>query len=190
MHKMDRWIRNYDNQRVDGKVGWTSSRYDLESKDWDSIRDMSIEGLVDTRTGETLTFKQCCSALRNSWKSFKKSHREWGYDAELGYRINRIAYFLGLPLVEFEEGPSLEWFESQFRMEEEAGERLSVDEVQAKLEEDQENKSAYGIWETEDDDSEVGHLPSQKTHSTRLCERKKLNRKTNFGRIASGIEIN
>jgi hypothetical protein len=80
MHKMDRWLRAYDNRRVDGKVGWTSSRYDLESKDWDSIRDMPIEGLVDERTGETLSYKQACSALRKSWKAWKISKRKWGYD--------------------------------------------------------------------------------------------------------------
>jgi hypothetical protein len=157
MGKMDRWIRQYEQQRLGDKVGWTSSRYDLESKDWNSIRDMPIEGLVDERTGETLSFKQACSALRKSWKAWKISHRQYGYDSELGYRINRICYFLGLPLVEFENGPSVEWFEKQFRLEEETGERLSADEVQAKLEEDQENRSDYGIWD-EDDDSKVGTL--------------------------------
>jgi hypothetical protein len=115
MHQMDRWIRAYENERLGGKVGWTSSRYDLESKDWDSIRDMSIDGLIDERTGEPLKFFQACSALRRSWKAFKKSHRQSGYDSELGYRINRIAYFLGIPLVQFENGPDISWFQEQFR---------------------------------------------------------------------------
>jgi hypothetical protein len=157
---MDRWIRRYDQQRVDGKIGWTSTRFDLENKDWNSIRAMEVVGLIDERTGETLKFKQACSALRKSCKAFKKSHRQYGYDSELGYRINRIAYFLGLPLVEFENGPSIEWFEEQFRLEEETGEQLSVEEAQAKFEEEeaQENRFDYGVWEIEDDDSEIGTL--------------------------------
>jgi hypothetical protein len=162
MHEMDKWIRSYENRRIGGngdKIGWTSSRYDLESKDWDSIRDMIIPELIDERKGEPLTFSQACSALRNSWKAFKISKRRWGaHDAALSYRINRIAYFLGIPLVQFEEGPPISWFQEQFQLEEKSGEQLSEEEAQAKFEEDQEDKPTYDIWEVEEDESDVGTL--------------------------------
>ena len=139
MSDMSRWLNNYEHERTslfnDGPtIGWTSSRYNLEDKDWDNIREIFIEPL-------DMTFKQAFSALKRSWFAYKRSRKEGvGYNSELGWRINRIQYYLGIPLTEFDGGLPINFVKQQLALEEGTGIQQTSEDLEIKLEEESENR--------------------------------------------------
>jgi hypothetical protein len=138
---MDKWLYDYERRRTgkDEHVGWTSSRYDLESKDWDNIREIFIPELQ-------MTFGQASSALKRSWYAYRRSRKEGsGYNNDLAWRINRIQHYLGIPLTEFQDGPDLNWIKQQLNAEEESGEEVSAEEIQLRKEEMDEELAAWGL---------------------------------------------
>lgn len=152
-----RWLREYENRRLgrgrasDGQFGWTSSRYDLESKDWDNIRDIFIPQLE-------MTFGQACSALKRSWYAYKMSRKEvGGYNNDLAWRINRIQHYLGIPLTEFSEGLDPNWVKQQLNAEEQAGEEVHAEELELRYEEDQ-DRSWNDSETSESEDPEYAQL--------------------------------
>src|SRR5215831_3559653 len=146
MSDMSRWLNNYEHERTslfnDGPtIGWTSSRYNLEDKDWDNIREIFIEPL-------DMTFKQAFSALKRSWFAYKRSRKEGvGYNSELGWRINRIQYYLGIPLTEFNDGPPINFVKQQLALEEGTGIQQTSEDLELKLEE-----SENRLWEQSEND--------------------------------------
>src|SRR5215467_12291360 len=131
MDNMSKWLQAYEHKRTSSPaLGWTSSRFDLESKDWNSIKEIFIPELE-------MTFAQACSALKRSWFAYKMSRKQdVGHNSELSWRINRIQYYLGIPLTECETGPSVEWVIEQLSLEEATGEGITAEEMELRHEED------------------------------------------------------
>jgi hypothetical protein len=59
-----------------------------------------------------------------------------GHNSELSWRINRIQYYLGIPLTGWETGPSVDWVIEQLSLEEATGEGITAEEMELKHEED------------------------------------------------------
>jgi len=135
MDNMSKWLQAYEHKRTSSfenepALGWTSSRFDLESKDWNNIKEIFIPELE-------MTFAQACSALKRSWFAYKMSRKQGvGHNSELSWRINRIQYYLGIPLTEWETGPSVDWVIEQLSLEEATGEGVTAEEMELKHEED------------------------------------------------------
>src|SRR5215831_4486771 len=135
MDNMSKWLQAYEHKRTSSfesepALGWTSSRFDLQSKDWNNIKEIFIPELE-------MTFAQACSASKRSWFAYKMSRKQGvGHNSELSWRINRIQYYLGIPLTEWETGPSVDWVIEQLSLEEATGEGVTAEEMELKHEED------------------------------------------------------
>jgi hypothetical protein len=128
-----KWIRDYDNLRLGSgrRLGWHSTKFDLESKDWDAIKEEQVPEL-------DCTFAQACNYLRKSWKRFKRLRRETGDRGwDIILTINRILDALGLELIEFRNGPEISWIRHQLQMEKVVGvqQEQSSEDIEVKYEE-------------------------------------------------------
>jgi hypothetical protein len=84
-----------------------------------------------------------------------KREGDRGYDTILN--INRILYSMGLPLVEFHDGPDLEWIKNQLDLENRTGEmemEQTSSDVEARYESDQEQKRSLGQGDLDGDEDE------------------------------------
>jgi len=158
---LTRWLRDYENRRLnpDGirsgtgsgpRLNWHSSKYDLENMRWQEVQDIWLPEL-------DCTWGFACNYLRKQWFRYKMGKREGdrGYDTILN--INRILYSMGLPLVEFHDGPDLEWIKNQLDLENRIGERemeQTSSDVEARYESDQEQKRSLGQGDLDGDEDE------------------------------------
>ena len=125
---MDRWLRAYDNSRLNPDAPITSmvsSKYSLEDYTWTEIKDVPVPELE-------CNFGPACQGLRKSWYAYNLTKKSGDYAGDLALRINRIQKALGFPLAEFPELDS-DW----------VGEELSIDEKQLKAEEEQEEAESW-----------------------------------------------
>jgi len=141
---MTRWLKSYERIRTDPDsefripANWHSTRYPLEDMDWDSIREIDIPQLG-------MNWGKCCESIRKTWYAYKRSKAEGETRSDLAYRINRIQYYLGIPLTEF-DSLDTDWVRHQLETEEESGEgELSAEEIDLRREEDDD----WGIGEDE-----------------------------------------
>jgi len=81
--------------------------------------DIEREKSGTTRLGwhSTKPFAQACNYLRKSWRLYKWGKKEGGNCWDRILTINRILKALGLELIEFHNGPSLEWYNSSSKIE-------------------------------------------------------------------------
>ncbi len=134
---MTKWLRGYEEERFreggrwgEEHIGWKSSKFDWDSKDWENIRNVIIPEL------DGMTVYQAIASLRKSWKHLKSLRG--GYDADLAYRINRYQFHLGIDLTPFDNSPyPIEFIRQQLALEEESGEQTSAEEIELKFEEEQ-----------------------------------------------------
>lgn len=76
MRSIDRWIRQYDQMRVEPyriAKEHLSSRFDLSGLSWNEIREIPIPELINPKTGEPMTFGTSFEALRKTWYALKRS---------------------------------------------------------------------------------------------------------------------
>jgi hypothetical protein len=102
MDKNHRWIRDYDRRRTEGfdsKPRLHSSRFNLENRDWNEIRQMPTP-LIES---PNLCFGTACSALRKSWFSLKLSKKSGIADQEMMLRICKLQMVLGFEISQFDE---------------------------------------------------------------------------------------
>jgi hypothetical protein len=140
-----RWLRDYDNRRLDpdggssgsgSKLNWHSSKYDLESMNWQEVQSIYLPEIENC-------WGPACNYLRKLWFKYKMQKRQ-GEKRDVILDISRILYAMGLPLVEFDNGPDIEWIKAQLDMENRTGEgkvEQTSEDVEAKYEEDQEKRS-------------------------------------------------
>jgi hypothetical protein len=145
-----RWLRDYDNRRLDpdggssgsgSKLNWHSSKYDLESMNWQEVQSIYLPEIENC-------WGPACNYLRKLWFKYKMQKRQGEKSWDVILDISRILYAMGLPLVEFDNGPDIEWIKAQLDMENRTGEgkvEQTSEDVEAKYEEDQEKRSlGYG----------------------------------------------
>ncbi len=123
-----KWLYDIEREKSGTtRLGWHSTKFDLESKDWDTIREEYVPEL-------DCTFAQACNYLRKSWRLYKWGKKEGGNCWDRILTINRILKALGLELIEFHNGPSIEWIEHELVLEEVTGvpEQQSSEEVEEK----------------------------------------------------------
>ena len=177
---LTRWLRDYENRRLnpDGirsrsrsGLNWRSSKFDIENMSWQEVQDIYLPEL-------DCSWGLACNYLRKLWFRFKMGKREGdrGFDTILN--ISRILYAMGLPLVEFHDGPDLEWIKEQLDLENRTGVKeteQSSSDVESRYESDQEKMSLRQGEEEEEpeeeeDDSDVPEEERQLYQTLRLEE--------------------
>lgn len=165
-----RWLKDYEVRRLSpdrssrSRLNWRSTKYDIENMSWQEVQNIYLPEIE-------CTWGFACNYLRKLWYKFKMQRREGerGWDTILD--ISRILYSMGLPLIEFHDGPDIPWIKAQLELENRTGGRemeQTSQDVQAKYEEDQEQKrdswssgqGGDGEPEEEEEDSDV----SQEEH--------------------------
>src|SRR5215831_18164441 len=84
--------------------------------------------------------------MRKSWFHYKMLKREVDKGWDIILRINRIQRGLGLEMMEFRDGPDLDWVKQQLDLEEGTGVEPSSEELEVKYEEYQDIRQQEGIW--------------------------------------------
>jgi hypothetical protein len=137
-----RWLKDYEVRRLSpdrssrSRLNWRSTKYDIENMSWQEVQNIYLPEIEST-------WGFACNYLRKLWYKFKMQKREGerGWDTILD--ISRILYSMGLPLIEFHDGPDIPWIKAQLDMENRTGGRemeQTSQDVEAKYEEDQEQK--------------------------------------------------
>ena len=158
---LNQWLSGYELRRTDpywgGEGGGrklSSTRFDIEGMSWDEIREIEIPQL-----GPDMNFGKSFEALRKSRYALRRNRAEGSYDnKDLEYRINRIQYFLGIDITEWDDlNPT--WVKEELAREErefnntgEIGEEeeLSIEERQLKAEEEAEELADWGLDEDDE----------------------------------------
>jgi hypothetical protein len=151
---MNRWLRQYENERLginrDGQnKTLLSSRFDIDGLSWEEIRDIPIPEL-----GPTMTFGKGCEQLRKTWQHLKLNRVEGNYhNIDLELRINRLQHYLGFERTQFEDlDPN--WVDEELAMEEERSNEASDDLNDEELSEQlrrEEFKDQLNAWGLDDD---------------------------------------
>jgi hypothetical protein len=137
MKSMQRWLRNYERIRTEGldrqfkmPSSWHSTKYPLETMTWDEIREIYVPEMQ-------MTFGKCCESIRKSWYHYKMARKEGDKAWDIILRIARIERALGLEMIQFRDGPPVEWVKQQLDMEEGTGVESSSEDLELKYEENQ-----------------------------------------------------
>src|SRR5215469_7410513 len=188
---LTRWLRDYENRRLnpDGirsrsrsGLNWRSSKFDIENMSWQEVHDIYLPEL-------DCSWGLACNYLRKLWFRFKMGKREGdrGFDTILN--ISRILYAMGLPLVEFHDGPDLEWIKEQLDLENRTGVKeteQSSSDVESRYESDQEKMSLrQGEEEEEPEEEEDDSDVPEEERFIRRCALRNWLTKENRGLIMS-----
>jgi hypothetical protein len=161
------WVKDYENRKgrpsgrgpngrkpkMDSTWPWISTKYDF------SLPHQELKQIRVSALGMNLT--SAISALKGSWQNYKIAGRNGETRDDIKYRINFIQDSLGLEQ-SFPELAGQQQEPEEYRLREEEQEwmsGLSIDEVEAKKEEELEARTAIveevsqppTILETEDD---------------------------------------
>jgi hypothetical protein len=133
---MQRWLRHYERIRTEGldrqfkmPCSWHSTKYPLETMTWDEIREIYVPEMQ-------MTFGKCCESMRKSWYHYKMARKEGDKAWDIILRIAKIERALGLEMIEFRDGPPVEWVKQQLDMEEGTGVESSSEDLELKYEEE------------------------------------------------------
>jgi hypothetical protein len=133
MQAMERWLRNYENQRhsknpKEPNESWISNKYDIQGMHWQELQQLYLPEIG-------LCWGPACNSLKKLWKSYKIAGRAGEPRSDIAWKIRNIQRAMGIQETFFEELQGMDDEE----------ETLSAEEAELQREEQAESGEGWNI---------------------------------------------